>query len=165
VIVPFLRNRILLQLFLFQKKKKKKKKKGDLSNYNNCCGISLINIDLKNNSKVITDKTSKCAFKNEFIKYEEFGFCNHEECINLYISIREICLRRKFNNEFKCMAFLKLKKVYDLVPIFSILNKGVYLNVRCKSFNFLSNLYLSSKVHSFFLDILSDKFVIHRGVR
>lgn len=39
--VSFLRNGILLLLFLFQKK-------GDLSQYNNNRGISFINVGLKN---------------------------------------------------------------------------------------------------------------------
>ena len=39
--------------------------------------------------------------------------------ISLYISIREICQKRKFQGNFTYLAFLDLKKAYDSVSIFS----------------------------------------------
>jgi len=61
-------------------------KKGNLSR-----GISLIKVGLKILTKKVRDRISKYAFKHNFIRPELFGFRNHEECISLYISIREIC--------------------------------------------------------------------------
>jgi len=87
-------------------------------------GISLINVGLKIISKIITDRISTYALSHNFIRPEQFGFRNREECISLFISIREICQRRKFQGKFTYLAFLDLKKAYDSVPIFNILTKN-----------------------------------------
>jgi len=68
------------------------------------------------------------------VRPEQFGFRNKEECLNLCISIREICQRRKFKGNFTYLAFLKLKKAYDSVPNSNILTK-------------LYNLEISGKCH------------------
>eukprot|EP00833_Pecoramyces_ruminatium_P010910 jgi/Orpsp1_1/1184942/evm.model.c7180000091668.1 len=140
-------------------------KKGDLTDCNNYRGISLINVGLKILSKIVTNRISKYAFKHNFIRPEQFGFRNKEECISLYISIREICQRRKFKNKFTYLAFLDLKKAYDSVPTMNILMKLYKLGIRGKCHRFLSNLYLSSKARACFKSDLSNEFEIHRGVR
>jgi len=140
-------------------------KKGDLSDCNNYCGISLINVGLKIISKIVTDRISNYALSHNFIRPEQFGYRNHEECISLFITIREICQRKKFHGKFTNIAFLDLKTAYDSVPIFNILTKLYHLGIRGKCFDFLSNLYLSSKASAKFLDMLSDEFTIKRGVR
>eukprot|EP00833_Pecoramyces_ruminatium_P010362 jgi/Orpsp1_1/1184394/evm.model.c7180000089342.1 len=140
-------------------------KKGDLTDCNNYRGISLINVGLKILSKIVTNRISKYAFKHNFIRPEQFGFRNKEECISLYISIREICQRRKFKNKFTYLAFLDLKKAYDSVPTMNILMKLYKLGIRGKCHRFLSNLYLSSKARACFKGDLSNEFEIHRGVR
>jgi len=85
--------------------------------------------------------------------------------ISLYISIREICHRRKFQGNFTYLAFLNLKKAYDSVPFFNILTKLYNLGIRDKCQLFLRNLYLSSKARAFFNSNLSEEFSINRGVR
>ena len=140
-------------------------KKGDLSDCNNYRGISLINVGLKIISKIVTTRISEYAFSHNFIRPEQFGFRNKEECISLFISIRDICQRRKFANKFTYVAFLDLKKAYDSVPIFNILTKIYNLGIRGKCFDFLSNLYLTSKARARLLDMFSTEFPIHRGVR
>ena len=92
------------------------KKKGDLSDCNNYRGISLINVGLKIISKIVTtNRVAKYALDHKFIRPEQFGFRSNEECISLYISIREICQRRKFHGNFTYLAFFDLKKAYDLI--------------------------------------------------
>ena len=113
--VTFLMNGTLLLLFLFLKK-------GDLSDCNNYRSISLINVGLKILSKIVTKRISDYSFSNGIIRPEQFGFRNKEECISLFVSIREICQRRKFKDKFTFLAFLDLKKAYDSVPIYNILN-------------------------------------------
>jgi len=140
-------------------------KKGDLSNCNNYRGISLIKVGFKILSKIVTDRISKYAFKHNFIRPEQFGFRKHEECISLYISIRVICQRRKFKGKFTYVVFRDLKKGYDSVPIFIILTKIFHLGIRNKCFDFISNLYLTSKARARYLDMLSNEFPIHCGVR
>ena len=83
-------------------------------------GISLINVGLKIISKIITDRISTYALSHNFIRPEQFGFRNREECISLFISVREICQRRKFQGKFTYLAFVDLKKAYDSAPIFNI---------------------------------------------
>jgi len=66
------------------------------------------------------------------VRPEQFGFRNKEECLNLCISIREICQRRKFKGNFTYLAFLKLKKAYDSVPNSNILTKLYKLGISGK---------------------------------
>ena len=70
-------------------------KKGYLSNCNNYRGISFINAGLKILTKIVTEIISKYAFKHSFIRPEQFGFLNHEECISLYISILRNLSKKK----------------------------------------------------------------------
>jgi len=86
-------------------------KKGDLSDCNNYRGISLINVGLKIITKVITERISKYAFSHNFIRPEQFGFRNHEKCISLFISIREILSKKKISREIYLFSFSRsLKK-------------------------------------------------------
>jgi len=127
------------------------KKKGDLSECNNYRGISLINVGLKIISKTVTNRIAKYALEHKFVRPEQFGFRNKEECISLYISIREICQRRNFKGNFTYHAFLDLKKAYNSVPIFNIVTNFIYnLRIRGKCHLFLRNLYLSTKASAFF---------------
>jgi len=73
-------------------------KKGDFSDCNNCHSICLINVGLKIISKIVTDRISNYALSHNFIRPEQFGFRNHEEYINLFITIREICQRKRFSS-------------------------------------------------------------------
>jgi len=125
----------------------------------------LINVGLKIISKIVTDRISKYALSHNFIRPEQFGFRNKEECISLFVSIRNICQRRKFANKPTYIAFLDLEKAYDSVPIFNILTKLYNFGIRGKCFEFLSNLYFTSKARARLLDMLSYEFPINRGVR
>jgi len=86
------------------------KKKGDLSKCNNYRSIFLINVGLKIITNIATNRIAKYALDHKFVRPEQFGIRNKEECISLYISIREICQRRKFQGNFTYLAFLILKK-------------------------------------------------------
>ena len=140
-------------------------KKGDLSDCNNYRGISLINVGLKILSKIVTKRISDYALSHGFIRPEQFGFRNKEECISLFISIREICQRRMIKGKFTYLAFLDLKKAYDSVPIYNILTKLSNIGIRGKCFQFIKNLYLTSKARASHYGCLSEEFPIHRGVR
>jgi len=79
--------------------------------------------------------------------------------------LEKICQGRKFQGKFTYLAFLDLKKAYDSVPIFNILTKLYHDGVRDKCFDFLCNLYTSSKALARFASMLSNEFPIKRGVR
>lgn len=140
-------------------------KKGDLSDCNNYRGISLINNGIKILSKIVASRISDYAIKHKFIRPEQFGFRSKEECISLFISIREICQRRQFKGKSTYLAFLDLKKAYDSVPIFNILSKIESLGIRGKCFRFIKNLYLTSKANVRINMEFSESFRIERGVR
>ena len=140
-------------------------KKGDLSDCDNYRGISLINNGIKILSKIIAARISEYGIKNNYIRPEQFGFRNKEECISLFISIHDICQRRKLKNEVTYLAFLDLKKAYDSVPIFNILTKLKCLGIRGKSYQFLENLYLTSKACIKKDNQYSESFNVMKGVR
>ena len=80
-----------------------------------------------------------------FIRPEQFDFRRKEECISLFISMCEICQRHQYFNKETYLAFLDLKKAYDSVQIGDILNKINRLGIRSKSFEFIKNLFVTSK--------------------
>ena len=126
----------------------------DKKDCNNFRGISLINVGLKIISKIVTNRIAKYALEHKFVRPEQFGFRNKEECISL-------CQRRKFQGKFLLiLLFSILKKAYDSVPIFNILTKLYNFGIRDKCHLFLKNLYLSSKARAFFNGNLSEEFSI-----
>jgi len=105
---------------IFIKIEKKKKK-------NITRGISLINVVLKVMSKIITDRISNFALSHDKIRPEQFVFISKEEYINLFISIRKICQRRKFQGKFTYVSFFWiLKKPMTLSPTYNILQTKLY---------------------------------------
>ena len=140
-------------------------KKGDLSDCNNYRGISLINNGIKIISKIAATRISDYAIDKGFIRPEQFGFRNKEECISLFISIREICQRRQFKKQPTYLAFLDLKKAYDSVPIYNILSKIKCFGISGKCYKFIKNLYLTSKANVRLNMKYSDTFEIQKGVR
>ena len=140
-------------------------KKGDLTVCDNYRGISLINNGIKLISKIVTTRISEYGLHNNFIRPEQFGFRNKEECISLFISIHEICRRRQLDNKETYLAFLDLKKAYDSVPIGNILHKIDCLGIRGKSFKFIKNLYLTSKANVKINGQCSESFNVMKGVR
>ena len=63
------------------------------------------------------------------------------------------------------LAFLDLKKAYDSVPIYNILTKIENIGIRGKCYNFIKNLYLSSKANVRLNMKCSNTFNVQRGVR
>jgi len=140
-------------------------KKGDTSDCNNYRGISLINNGLKIIAKIIANRISKYGIDEGFIRPEQYGFRNREECISLYTTLKIICQRRKFENKEAYLAFLDLKNAYDSVPIYNVLMKIHHLGIRGKCYNFIENLYLSSKACVRVDGQLSESFNIKKGFR
>ena len=76
----------------------------------------------------------------------------------------------KYNDIFKIdsvvcyLAFLDLKKAYDSVSIYNVLMKIHHLGIRGKCYNFIENLYLSSKACVRIDGQLSESFNIKKGV-
>ena len=66
-------------------------------------------------------------------------------------------------NKETYLAFLDLKKTYDSVPIGNILYKLDALGIRDKCYQFIKNLYLTSKASV--NDQYSESFNIMKGVR
>ena len=140
-------------------------KKGDLTDYDNYRGISLINVGIKLITKILTKRISEYGLSNNFNRPEQFCFSSKEECISLFISMCEICQRRQYFNKETYLAFLDLKKAYDSVPIGDILNKIYRLGIRGKSFEFIKNLYVTSKTCVKVDNKYSEFFRILKGVR
>jgi len=58
----------------------------------------------------------------------------------------------------------KKKKAYDSVPIYNIFTKLYNIGICENCFQFLKNLYLTSKVRASHNGCLSEEFPINRGV-
>jgi len=119
---------------------------------------------IKHISKIVSKRISEYGLKNNLIRPEQFGFRNKEKNVSLFISIREICQRRKNDNKETYLAFLDLKKAYDSVPICNILYKLDALDIRGKCYQFINNLYLTSKANVKIDDQYSESFNIMKGV-
>jgi len=65
---------------------------------------------LKIISKIVTNRIAKYALEHKFVRPKQFGFRNKEEYISLFISIREICQRRKFQGNFYLSYFFSILK-------------------------------------------------------
>jgi len=62
-------------------------------------------------AKIIANRISKYGIDEGFIRTEQYGFSNREECISLYTSLRIICQRPKFKNKkYLLYFFLDLSK-------------------------------------------------------
>ena len=81
-------------------------KKGDLFDFNNYRGISLINNIIKILSKIVATRILSYCNENNIIRPEKYGFRSKKECISVFISIKEICLRRHFSNKNIYISFL-----------------------------------------------------------
>ena len=99
-------------------------------------------------------------------------FGNKEECICLFVSIRKICQRRKYNDQFTFLAFLDLskKKKKKLLIQFQFM---IYLKILLilvfvvNAFSqFIISQYLISKARAKFNSkLFQKKFLIYHGVR
>jgi len=98
-------------------------------------------------TKNVTKRIVDFAFTHGIIRSEQFGFRNNEEYISLFVSIREIRQRKKFNDQFIFLVFLDLKKAYDSVPIYNIHAKHNNIDICGKCFQFITNIYLTLKAH------------------
>ena len=115
--------------------------------------------------KIVATRILTYCNDNNIIRPEQYCFRSKEECISLFTSIREICLIRHFSNKDTYIAFLDLKKTYDTVPTYNILNKIECLGIRGKCLKFIENLYLSSKAWVKINSQFSKAFCIKKGVR
>ena len=116
---------------------------------------------LKIISKIVTNRIAKYALEHKFVRPKQFGFRNKEECT----ALRIICQRRKFENKDTYLAFLDFKKAYDSVSIYNVLMKIHHLGIRGKYYNFIENLYLSSRACVRVDGLLSESFNVKKGVR
>jgi len=55
--------------------------------------------------KVISSRIFKYGIDKGFIRLEQFGFRNREECIKLYTSLKIIRQRRKYKNKNSYLVF------------------------------------------------------------
>jgi len=83
-------------------------------------------------SRVSEDCPKTCPCCDEDIDQSNLDFVIKKNSVSLFISIREICQRRKNDNKETYLAFLDFKKAYDSVPMGNILYKLDVIGIRGK---------------------------------
>lgn len=91
-------------------------KSGDLQRPENYRGIALIPVGLKILCSLIVNRFNIIVEEKNLIRREQAGFRSREECIGQVISLLEITTRRRTLGERTYLAFIDLKKAYDMVP-------------------------------------------------
>ena len=128
-------------------------------------GISLISCLLKLVTKIIADRFQTFVLSSAGgLRREQAGFRKLEECPAQVVTLREICSRRKHAGKGTYIAFMDLRKAFDMVPRNALLHVLQSKGVHDTCFNFIKQLYTNG---SFLLCSANPTktIPIQRGVR
>ncbi|KAH9251872.1 hypothetical protein BASA81_010192 [Batrachochytrium salamandrivorans] len=115
------------------------KKDGDPLNPGDKRGIALINVGLKLVCKVLQMRIERFVETNNLLSYEQAGFRKREECVG--------------------------QVAFDTVPVGALLWKLQNMGFPRRTLAFLKALYTSSSARARAGSLLSDPFLVQRGVR
>ena len=140
-------------------------KKGDLTVRDNYRGISLINLALKLITAIVTQRVSKALEARAWLRPEQAGFRNLEECMGQVVSLYEIARRRLQAGKRTYVCFVDLRKAFDTVPHEALLLKMRLAGVTGRCLAFFVALYRSSRIRVRQPCGLSPEVELLRGVR
>ncbi|KAH6585959.1 hypothetical protein BASA50_000902 [Batrachochytrium salamandrivorans] len=141
------------------------KKDGDPFNPGDKRGIALINVGLKLVCKVLQMRIERFVETNNLLPYKQAGFRKHEECVGQVVSLVDIIQRRQNAGLNTHVLFIDIRKAFDTVPVGALLWKLQNMGFPCRTLAFLKALYTSSSARARAGSLLSDPFLVQRGVR
>lgn len=133
-IPPSLRSALVVNLF----------KTGDRSDPDNYRGISLIDLILKTLASVLSVRIQSAVLnvpEGEGLSWMQAGFRRREECMGNVAALLEVCQRRLIDGERTYLAFIDLKKAFDMVPFTALLYKLEAFGIRGTALRFIKALY------------------------
>ena len=98
-------------------------KKGPKSDCGNYRGIALIETLVKTVTGALTLKNQTRMEDNGNFTTEQGGFRSHEECVSQYLSLWEVCSRRRASGQQTFLFFADLRKAFDTCGHSAILHK------------------------------------------
>lgn len=141
-------------------------KKGDESDVDNYRGISLISVLVKVVTMIVIERIM-CGIRiTKRLSQSQAGFVRLEECVGQATALYEIIERRSKRGLPTYLAFLDLKKAYDMVPHEAMLRKLRLKGVVGKCFAFIKALYANSSIRIRLTNgHLSNRIALLRGLR
>jgi exonuclease III len=140
-------------------------KKGDLTDFNNHRGISLMAVALKIVTALVARRISQALESSDGLAREQAGFRPREEAIGQGVALYEVLARRSLKGNCTYAIFIDLKKAYDRVPHSALLRRmrqiGVPEDVLC----LFRELYATSSFCVKGGFGVSDAASLDRGVR
>ena len=116
-------------------------KSGDLQRPENYRGIALIPVALKILCAMVINRFNQIVEERHLVRPEQAGFRRREECIGQVTSLLEITTRRRTLGERTYLAFIDLKKAYDMVPHEALFAKLAWAGFDGTFLSFLRALY------------------------
>ncbi|KAH9269249.1 hypothetical protein BASA83_008741 [Batrachochytrium salamandrivorans] len=141
------------------------RKDGDPLNPGDKRGIALINVGLKLVCKVLQMRIERFVETNNLLSYEQAGFRKREECVGQVVSLVDIIQRRQNAGLNTHVLFIDIRKAFDTVPVGALLWKLQNMGFPRRTLAFLKALYTSSSARARAGSLLSDPFLVQRGVR
>jgi hypothetical protein len=121
-------------------------KSGDRMDTNNYRGICLVESLLKVVSGIVADRLQRAMEESRSFTTFQGGFRREGEAVAQFANVLEICQRRNAEKKPTFIAFLDLKKAFDMVPHGALLCKLRSVGVYGRALNFFAALYSSPKV-------------------
>jgi hypothetical protein len=119
-------------------------KRGDPMSMDNYRGIALMPVAFKILCKVVASRLSNELEESERIRKEQSGFRPREEAPAQLTALVEIMRRYEVEGKPLFIAFIDLKKAYDLVPHGALLRKLWAIGVRGQTYKFIERVYKKS---------------------
>lgn len=116
-------------------------KTDDTQRPENYRGIALIPVGLKILCSLVIDRFNKVVEEKALIRREQAGFRSREECVGQIASLFEITTRRRTLGERTYIAFIDLRKAYDMVPHEALFAKLEWAGFGGSFLSFIRNLY------------------------
>ena len=137
-------------------------KKGDPMEMDNYRGISLMPMELKVMTIMMTERVMRVLEAKGLLAREQAGFRWDEECPAQAVALLEAIQRRREQQMKTYLLFVDLTKAYDVVPHEAMFAKLRQIGVRGRMLQYIRALYESSEVR---VRGSSTTFQLNRGLR
>ena len=143
-------------------------KGGDRTLCSNYRGIALMHSALKHLCSVLADRFQQVLHNDEVLIQQLAGFCKRESCMAQVCALYEVLQQRRYAGFESHVAFLHLRKAYDMVTHEGLMGRLEALGIGSheKFYGFIRTLYQKSTM-SVRLDLENgtDTFPLQHGVR